>query len=36
MYLDGFGRADGVGFRPSSELSMIPNMMYLPRVKTQT
>jgi len=25
-----------VGFKQGSELTLIPNMMYLPRVKTQT
>ena len=24
---------DGVGFRPSSELALTPNMTYVPRVK---
>jgi len=33
---DGFGHVDGGGFRPSFELALIPNMMYLPRVKILT
>jgi len=36
LCLDGFGRVDGVGFRPSSELALKPNMMYLLRLNAQT
>jgi len=34
--LDDFGRVDAMGFRPTSELAPMPDMMYLPRVNAQT